>query len=585
MRLPGDRAPDVSHGRTPRGLAAAVPILGWLPGYARRWLRADLIAGLSVWAVLVPEGMAYADLAGVPPEAGLYAAMSAMLLFGIFATSKRLSVGPSSTIAVLSFSTVAGVAGSSGDVVALSAALAILVGAFLIVGGLARLGFIAELLGRPVIKGFTIGAAAIIVVGQLPKLFGVETEGDNFFEDVASLVRHLGETDGLTILVGAASVALIVGLERFSPRVPASLAALVGFIAISALFDLESRGVHVVGDIPAGLPSPEIPDVTLREWGELALGALAVAFVAYAETIAIARSIAGRHKDEDVDTNREMIALGTANLGAGVFQSFAVDGSLSRSSVNEAGGARTQLSGLAAAVLIVVTAIALTPLFRSLPEATLGAIVIVAVWHLLSFAPIGRLSRLDPVEAGLALACLLGILALGILEGIVIAIGLSFLVVLYRAARPRSAELGRVPGSDTFRSVEAGGPGETTYPGLLVFRYDADLFFANANDFAGQIRRRVRAAEAPLAAVVVDAEAIGDIDSTSLAMLRDLDAELAADDITLVFARVRTSLLEKLRRSGLPHERPGDRLYFSVSEAVDALAESGARAARQGRRP
>jgi SulP family sulfate permease len=226
-----------------------------------------------------------------------------------------------------------------------------------------------------------------------------------------------------------------------------------------------------------------------------------------------------------------------------------------------------------------VTAVALTPVFRPLPEATLGAIVIVAVWHLLSVAPIGRLSQIDKVEAGIALACLLGILALGILEGIVIAIGLSFLVLLYRAARPRSAVLGRVPGTDTFRSIEDDRPGEKTYPGLLVFRYDADLFFANANDFADKIRRRVRASETPLAAVIVDAEAIGDIDTTALDMLQALTAELDDDEITIVFARVRTRLLRKLRKAGLPHEIESSRLYYSVSEAVEALASEGARRA------
>jgi SulP family sulfate permease len=574
---------DASRARS--GIRGAIPILGWLPSYAARWLRADLLAALSVWAVLVPEGMAYADLAGVPPEAGLYAAMVSMLLFGVFATSKRLSVGPSSTIAVLSFTTVAGVAGASGDFVALSAALAIMVGAFLVVGGLARLGFISELLGRPVIKGFTIGAAAIIVVGQVPKLFGVETEGDNFFEDLASLIRHLGDTDGLTLLVGAASLALIVSLERFAPRVPASLVALVLFIAISSLLGLEDEGVAVVGDIPAGLPALQLPELSAGEAAELALGALAVAFVAYAETIAIARSITGRHKDEHVDPNREMIALGTANIGAGLAQSFAVDGSLSRSSVNEGAGARTQLSGIITALLIVITAIALTPLFTALPEATLGAIVIVAVWHLLSLAPIGRMSQIDRAEAAVAIACLLGILALGILEGILIAIALSFFVILARAARPRAAELGRVPGTSTFRSVEDESPGEQTYPGLLVFRYDADLFFANANHFRDELRSRVRAAEQPLAAVIVDCEAIGDMDTTALNVVAELDDELAGDDTVLVFARLRTPLLEKIHRFGVRPEALEGRVFYSVSQAVDAFAQAGERRALDGAPP
>lgn len=555
-----------------------------MPAYRPRWLRGDLIAGLAVWAVLVPEGMAYADLAGVPPEAGLYAAMSAGLLFAVFATSRRLSVGPSSAIAILSFSTVAGVAGSTGDVVALSAALAIMTGAFLVVGGLARLGFISELLGRPVIRGFTIGAAAIIVVGQLPKLFGVETEGDNFFEDLASLVGHLDETDLLTLGVGAASLALIFGLEVVVPKLPAALVALVAFIAISAALDLEAEGVEVVGDIPAGLPSIGVPDVSGSDLAALVPGALALALVAFAETIAIARSVEGRHKDERVDPNREMIALGVANAGAGFAQSFAVDGSLSRTTVNEGGGARTQLAGVATAVLIIVTAVALTPLFGPLPEATLGAIVIAAVWHLLAPVPLLRLWRIDRREVAVALSCLLGILVFGILEGILIAVALSLLLILYRASRPRSAELGRVPGEDTFRALGEKRPGEETYPGLVIFRYDADLFFANANDFEGKIRRLVREADEALAAVIVDAEAIGDIDTTALEMMRELDEELAEDDIDLVFARLRTPLIDKLRRFGVAKET-FDRIFITVTSAVDAYADRGARTASRPRWP
>ncbi|MGI9539854.1 MAG: SulP family inorganic anion transporter, partial [Miltoncostaeaceae bacterium] len=441
-------------------------------------------------------------------------------------------------------------------------------------------GFISELLGRPVIRGFTIGAAAIIVVGQLPKLFGVETEGDNFFEDLASLVAHLDESDALTLTVGAASLAVIVLIERLAPKVPAPLVALVGFIAVSALIDLEAEGIEVVGDIPAGLPDVSLPDVSGGDLASLVPGALALALVAFSESIAIARSVEGRHKDESVDPNKEMIALGVANAGAGMAQSFAVDGSLSRTSVNEGAGARTQLSGAATAILIIVTALALTPLFGPLPEATLGAIVIAAVWHLLAPGPLLGLWRVDRREAAVALSCLLGILVFGILEGILIAVALSFLLILYRAARPRSAELGRVPGEDTFRALGEDRPGEVAYPGLLIFRYDADLFFANASDFQSKIRRRVRRAEGPLAAVIIDAEAIGDIDTTALSMLRELTAELASDGIELVLARVRTALIAKIERAGLGDHIPRKRIFYSVSSAVDAYAERGAARAR-----
>ncbi|UCG25662.1 MAG: SulP family inorganic anion transporter, partial [Chloroflexota bacterium] len=367
-----------------------LPILSWLPNYQREWFRPDIIAALTLWALLVPEAMAYAGIAGMPPETGLYAAPLAMTAYAIFGSSPHLNVGPSSAVAALSLSVVAalGVVVGSPEFIILSIALALMVGVFMILGGFLRLGVLADFLSRPVLDGFVVGVAISIAVGQLDKVLGFEPDGYDFIPDLILFVTNLDMIHWPTLIVGAISLALLFILHRFTPKLPAALIVLFLAIAASTLFDFESSGIHIVGEIPAGLPEFGIPEgLGIEELVAVVPGALGVAMVAFAESVAIARSFGTRFGYE-VNANQELIAVGASNLGSGFSGAFVVDGSMSRTSAAVGAGAKTQMVSLIAAVAVLITALALTPLFHNLPEATLGAIVIHAVWHNISLRKI-----------------------------------------------------------------------------------------------------------------------------------------------------------------------------------------------------
>ncbi len=375
---------------TPHGLRRWLPILHWLPRYDRSWLRGDVIAGLTVVALIVPEGMAYASLAGMPPETALYGAWIALVLYAIFGGSRQIVVGASSAIAVMSAGIIAGYApADSAEFLALSASLAVLAGVVAILAGLLRLGRIAQFFSESVLVGFVSGLALVIAIKQVPKLFGLEAGEGNFWQRLYDLAIHLPETHLLTLAVGAASLVLMLVLERRFHRFPAALAALVFGIGVSALFGMEALGVHVVGAIPTGLAMPQLPDVTAQQLAQLIPGALAITLVIFAEGIGPMRSFAGKYR-YPLSSDQELIALGASNAGAGLFQSFAVGVSLSRSAANDSGGARSQVSGLVAAAITILVALFLTPLFYNLPEATLAAIVIVAVARMFKWQAIRR---------------------------------------------------------------------------------------------------------------------------------------------------------------------------------------------------
>jgi SulP family sulfate permease len=544
-----------------------VPIAGWLRSYDRAWLRPDVIAGLTVWALLVPEAMAYATLAGVPPEAGLYAALPPLMLYAVFGTSRQVSVGPSSAVAVMVAATVGPLAGGDGErYVALAAAMAVLVGLILIVAAIARLGFVSEFMAKPVLTGFIIGLALVIAAGQVDKLFGIHAEGEGFFAIIWDIIINLGDTHLETLLVGSGCLVLLFGLKRFAPRAPAALITVALSIIAVALFDLEGRGVHIVGDIPAGLPPLKIPDIGLADFQDLLPGALGLALVAYAESIAPARSFAARDKYE-VDANQELLALGASNIGVGLSQGFAVDASLSRSAVNDYAGAKTQVAGLVNAGLIFVTILALTPLFHDLPDAALAAVVISAVAHLVDVKELERLYRLKKEDFWLAAICMMGVLVVDVLPGLIIAVTVSLLALVHRASRPLTAVLGRVSDQDTFRDIERHPEGET-YPGLVIFRFEAELFFANAGYFRDRIRELMAVTDPPAQAVLVDAEAIQYIDTTAVAVLQELQEELADSGVELLMARVHGGVRDMLRRSGLEESLGASRIYPSVRAGV-----------------
>jgi high affinity sulfate transporter 1 len=550
-----------------------LPIRDWLPGYRRRWLRPDLLAAVAVWAVLVPEGMAYASLAGMPPETGLFAALAPLLAYAVLGTCRQLTVGPSSAIAAYSAAAVAPLAlGDGGRFIALSALLALLVGGVCLAAGLARAGFIADFFARPVLTGFVSGLALVIAVSQIAKLLGLEGGGTTFFGKLEGVVTRLDEVSLPTLAIGVAALAVIFALRAYAPKAPAMLVAVVLGIAAVAAFDLQEHGVAIIGAIPGGLPSLSIPAIRLGDVTALLPDAFALAIIAFAESVAGARQLAARHHYE-VDADQELIALGVANLGAGLFQGFAVDASLSRSAVADSSGMKSQLSSVLLFGFLVVTMLFLMPLFHDLPEAVLGAIVIAAVAHLVDVRALRRLRRADSTDFALAILCFAGVLVFGLLIGLAIAVTLSLLALVFRAYRPSYAVLGRAPGAVDderlrYRGIED-HPDAQTFPGLVILRIDGELFFANARWFHDTVRALVRDQTPSVRELLVHVGATPHVDTTAAIMLKELIGELHDAGITLAFARATTGLIHDLERNGIAKLMGNDRFFDTVAAGVD----------------
>jgi high affinity sulfate transporter 1 len=549
-----------------------------LHGYDRGWLRGDAIAGMTVWAVLVPEALAYATIAGVSPVVGLYAAPPALLLYALFGSSRHLVVGPMAATAALSAAAVADVATTgTEDFIAHTTTLAIIVGVLALLAGLLRLGFLASFISEPVLKGFIIGLALTIIAGQLPKLFGIEKVEGNFFEQLRGFLGNLDETSGWTLLVGLISLAIVVGLKETLPVVPGSLVAvLFGIIAV-ALFDLDGRGVAIVGEIESGLPSFGLPDVSWRDYLDLAASGVGVMLVGFAEGLGAAKNYAAREHYE-IDANRELFGLGAANVGSGLSGGMIVNGSLSKTAVNAGAGAKSQVSGLIVAVLTVVTLLFLTGLFEELPEATLAAVVIAALVELVDIRSLIRLYRIHTQRLGriygvaarpdfiAALAALLGVLLFDTLPGLFIGIAVSLLLLLYRASRPHVAVLGKVPNTaDQYADVTR-HPENQPVPGVAVLRVEGGLFFANAENVRNVIR--THAAKEGTRVVVLDAETVPSVDVTAAKMLTELAADLERDGVTLAVARDIGQVRDVLESAGEAEALA--RVFPTVQAAVDA---------------
>ncbi len=566
-------------------LAQHVPIARWLPGYDRSSLRGDLVAAIAVWAVLVPQAVAYAAIAGAPPQAGLFTALGAGVLYAIFGTCRELDVGPSSTIAITAAAALVPVAAGfpAQEYTALLAALAVLTGIALLAAGFLRLGLVADFLARPVLVGFISGIGVVIAAGQLPKLLGLEVPGGNVPETIWRLIGALDEVGWRTPVLGLTCLVALLGLRRIAPRIPWALVVAMSSIVLSRALDFSAHGIAVISDVPRGLPTPTIPDIGLGEVSALSGGALALALVALAESIGAARSLAAQ-RGYEIDPNQELVALGAANVGAGLLQGFPADASLSRSAVGLAAGVRSRLAGLVVALLVVATMLFLTPLFDGLPQATLAAIIIAAVVGLVDVSGYRELWRIDRDDARLAVVGFVGVLILGVLPGIVIAVIASLLALVRRVYRPRVAVLGWAVGEASededyrFRSIDR-HPEYMTIPGLVVFRFSNELFFANAAFFRDETLRLVAESSPPAHAVLVDASAISHLDTTAAAMLDDLLDRLEAAGVRLELARVRSSLDDALRRTGLRQRFEPDRIHASVRIGVAAF-ERG----REGRR-
>jgi len=552
---------------SPPSLHRVLPITNWLGNYQRPDLRSDLAAGLTIAAMLIPQGMAYALLAGLPPEIGLYASTLPVLAYAIFGTSRQLAVGPVAIVSLLTASALSPLyeQGTAGYVSA-AALLAIMVGLVHLVLGLGRLGFIVNFLSHSVLVGFTAAAAIIIGFSQVKHILGVSIDRkDHFYETVIDVAKALGDTHGVTLALGAGSIAALLGIKRIAPRIPGALIIVIATTAIAAGANLADDGVSTVGSIPDSLPAFGLPDINGGLVGELVVTALVITMVGFMESIAVAKVYARRHRYE-VEPNQELVALGMANVTSGVFGGYPVTGGFSRTAVNDTAGARTPLASIITALLVLVSIAFFTPLFTNLPKAALGAIIIVAVINLIDIAEmrhIATVKRSDTVGMGVAFV---GTLAVGIELGILIAVVASMLVVFARMSRPHTAVLGRIPDTTSYRNIIR-FPEAVQAAGVRVIRIDAALSFVNS-----QYVKRLLLAEADPSdgrrRVVLDCSGINDIDATGAETLSDIITEFAESPVELHLCDVKGPVRDVLHRSGLWDEL-GGRIHATPHQAVD----------------
>jgi high affinity sulfate transporter 1 len=551
----------------------------WVPGlqaissYRRQWLLKDVTAGVVLTTLLVPQGMAYAELAGLPPITGLYTSILCLLGYAVFGPSRILVLGPDSSLGPMIAATIVPLIASGGDqtrAIALASILAFMVGGVMILAAVAKLGFIADLLSKPTMIGYMNGLALTILFGQLPKLFGFKVSSDNFLGDVTGFVKGLadGKTVGSAAAVGIMGIVAILVLQRWMPKVPAVLVTVVLSIAAAALFELQKHGVSLVGVLPQGFPPLTIPDIRLSDVPLLVGGALGIALVSLADTISTASSFAAR-TGQEIRGNQEMAGIGAANVAAGFFQGFPVSTSGSRTAVAERAGAKTQLTGVVGAVLITLMLVLIPGLFRNLPQPTLAAVVITAALSLADIPGTMRLWHQRKLEFLLSIAAFLGVALLGVLPGIAIAVGLSILNVFRRAWWPYDTVLGRVDGLEGYHDVRS-YPQAMRLPGLVIYRFDAPLFFANANTFRDEIRRFARADPKPKW-IVIAAEPMTDVDTTASDVLEDLDEALNQEGISLVFAELKDPVRHKIERYGLTRTIDPSHFFPTVEAAVAAF--------------
>jgi SulP family sulfate permease len=544
------------------------PLPDWTRHYDRSWLRGDLLAGVTVTAYLVPQVMAYAELAGVPAEAGLWAAAGGLTLYAFLGSARRLSVGPESTTALMTAAALASAAGT-GDPTSYAAALALLVAGFCVLGWLLRLGALADLLSRPVLIGYLAGIAAIMVASQLGKLLGVPEDADDFPAELGQVLGRLDQVHGPTAVLGLATLTAMLLAAALAPRAPVALLGMLGATAAAWLLDLADQGVRLVGEIPAGVPVPGIPDLSTSELTALAAPALGIAFVGYTDNILTGRAFASRH-GETVDPQRELLALGAANLGAGLLQGFPVSSSGSRTAIGDAVGGRTQLAGLVSVACTLLALLTLRPLLAAFPLTALAAVVVYAATRLVDIPELVRFARFRRSELVLALATTLGVLVLGVLQGIVVAIALSVLDLLRRVARPHDAVQGLVPGLAGMHDIDD-YPSARVIPGLLVYRYDSPLFFANAEDFLTRALRAVGDTQEPVRWFLLNVEANVDVDVTGADALESLRAKLATRGIVFAVARLKQDLRDQLQPTGLLDRIGPDHLFATLPTAVEAF--------------
>ncbi len=550
-----------------------LPGLAQFRGYQRGWLRGDLLAGVTVAAYLVPQVMAYATVAGLPPVVGLWASLVPLAVYAVLGSSRQLSVGPESTTALMTATALAPLAaGDPGRYAALAAAAALLVGAICFVAGLVRIGFLADLLSRPVLVGYMTGVAVIMIGSQLGKVTGVSVEGDEFVDQVRSFIKGLDGAHWPTIALSVAVLVVLLTLARVVPRLPGPLIAMLLATAVVAVFSLDRYGIRVIGEIPSGLPTPGLPGIGLAELSTLVIPAAGIAIVAFSDNVLTARTFAARH-GQGVDANAELRALGVCNVGTGLLHGFPVSSSGSRTALGDALGSRTQLYSVVTLVFVLLVMVAGREVLANFPMAALGALVVYAALRLVDVPEFKRLARFRRSELILALATTASVLLFGVLYGVLVAIVLSILDLLRRVARPHDAIQGFVPGVAGMHDLDD-YPEADPEPGLVVYRYDAPLFFANAENFRERALAAVDENPEPVKWFVLNAEANVEVDLTALDVLDQLRAELASRGIVFAMARVKQDLRVMLEAAGLVDKIGEDRIFMTLPTAVEAYRNS-----------
>lgn len=541
----------------------------WLREYQRAWLRGDLLAGVTVTAYLIPQVMAYAELAGLPAVAGLWASVGALLGYALLGSSRRLSVGPESTTALMTAAALGSVPAAAADPASFAAALALIVACFCVLGWLGHLAALAELLSRPVLVGYLAGIAVIMVTSQLGKLLGFPVEADGFLPELSYVLHHLEDVHVPSMVLGLVTLVAMLAASAFFPKAPVALLGMLGATAVARVMDLSDRGVELVGTIPAGLPAPGLPDVGPADFVALLGPALGVALVGYTDNILTGRAFASRH-GERIDAKRELLALGAANLGAGLLHGFPVSSSGSRTAIGDSVGGRTQAASLVTVGCTLLAILVARPLLAAFPLPALGAVVVYAAIRLVDVREFVRIARFRRSEALLALATTVAVLLAGVLNGILVAIGLSVLDLLRRVARPHDAVEGYVPGIAGMHDVND-YPTARPVPGLLVYRYDSPLFFANAEDFHHRSLAAVAENAQPVQWFVLNTEAIVEVDITSVDVLETLRRELTEAGTVMALARVKQDLRDQLGPTGFLERIGEDRIFPTLPTAVEAF--------------
>jgi SulP family sulfate permease len=552
-----------------------VPILEWLPSYDRRWLRGDLAAGIAVTALIVPKDLGYAGIAGVPLQNGLYAAAAGAIIYALFCTSRQISTGPSSSLATVAGGAVVAASIAGDQAAELVAAITLVSGVLYLALALLRLGWISRFLSKAVITGFLAGAAVDVVIGELPKLTGTEADGKNAWRELGSWLGTLDDVHWATVAVGVLGLGLILGLRFAAPAVPGALVLVAAGILASHAFDLEGHGVALVGDVPSGLPAPELPsfDLVKDHIATVAVAAFALLLIGFSQTAGDARAFAARHKYA-IDVDQESVAQGVANAGAGVFQGMPVSTSLSASSLNESSGARTPLASLITGALVILTLLVLAPLFSKLPKPVLAAVIIDAVvFGMIDVRELRRLYRVTRFDFWISVAAIVGVLSAGVLAGVVVGIVLSLGWLVHVAATPPMPLLGREPGTHVFRDLDE-NPDDETFPGVVVLRLDSGLFFATSQALEDRVRDLVQDGSAPVRAVVLDLEGVNFIDSQGAEQLAAILELVESDGATLRLARVKPSVLAVLRADGFVDRLGAERIHGNVQRAVRTQLEA-----------